>query len=168
MKELFDACLSDDGYEGNQYIWKIFNAFIDHKDEIEIDMRHVDENCSNKALLDLVLSDVVKQQWLGDKYEEYSEDKYKTKNLLKREILTIFRNVTSLEIGCQEYPFSLDSLFSVINATQITTVKIAGMRWLPSLKAQPIFDGIVRKYKQSNFNLQFEYNDEYLTITHNE
>ena len=47
-------------------------------------------------MLGLILTDLVEI----DDDEKYSEEKYKNKNMLKPEILSIFKNVTSLTIEC--------------------------------------------------------------------
>ena len=126
----------------------------------------LEKYCLNKGLLGLLFSEILKQD---SDYEEYSEDKYKNKNLLKREIISIFKNVTYLEIDCRRYPLSLESLLELIHGTQIKEVMIEGDGWLYKAKEMPSFDNISSKYKESNFNLEFkkEYGQEKLFITYN-
>ena len=83
--------------------------------------------------------------------------KYKNNNLLKREILSIFKNAKYLEIYCYDYPLSLESLLSLIVDTKIKEVVIKGYFWVPSLKNFSSFNIIINEYKKSNFNLEFEY-----------
>ena len=164
LRGLFNSCLSKQEYVGNQYIWNIFNSFINHKQEIKIDIDQLDENCENKQLLQLILSEIVKQE---DKKEEYCSDKYKNKNLLKPQILSIFKNVTHLEIYCRLYPLSLESLLSLINNTQIKKVEIEGYFWLKKVKEMSSFNNISSKYQKANFNMEFKDADTWLTITCN-
>ena len=154
---LFSSCLSKQQYVGNQYIWNIFNSFINHKQEIKIHIDQLDEYCENKQLLQLILSEIVKQE---EYKEEYCSDKYKNKNLLKPQILSIFKNVTYLYIDCDSYPLSLESLLSLINNTQIKKVEINGEYWLRKVKEMSSFNNILSKYKVANFNMEFDEDDE--------
>ena len=153
LRGLFNSCLSKQEYVGNQYIWNIFNSFINHKQEIKIDIDQLDENCENKQLLQLILSEIVKQE---DKKEEYCSDKYKNKNLLKPQILSIFKNVTYLYIECLYYPLSLESLLSLIKDTQIKNVYIWGQYWLEKVKEMSSFNDISSRYTNANFNMEID------------
>lgn len=151
LKGLFDAYLAGHEYAGNQYVWNIFNAFVNHKHKLDIKIGKLESYCKNKALIGLILSERLKK----GEYAAYSARECGNKNLLKREIISIFKNVTYIEIGCLDYPLSLESLLSLINDTQITTVKIIGNYWSRKLKGTPLFRNMERKYKESNFKLQF-------------
>ena len=97
LQHLFSAISSNEQYHGNQYIWNAFKAFINQK-RLEIELWKFHYYCNNKALLGLILSDLQK---IGDN-EEYSEEKYRNKNMIKSEILSIFRNVTSFVYGLDQ------------------------------------------------------------------
>ena len=154
LKGLFDACLTGNGYNGNEYVWNIFNSFIYHKHQIRIDLDELEKKtCTEKSLLlCLLIPDIVKQ---SSDEDEYGSDKYNNKNLLKRDIFSIFRNSTNLVIICHSCPLSLDSLLSLIKGTQITEVEIYGKYWLNKAKEMASFDDISSDYEEANFNLQF-------------
>lgn len=87
IKGLLDAYFSThDTYNGNQYVWNIFNSFINHKHKMTIDIYYLVNCC--KGLLDFFFSDVLRLGY----GEEYCVDKYKNKNLLKRQIVSTFKN----------------------------------------------------------------------------
>ena len=177
LKGLFDSYLAKEQYVGNEYIWSIFNAFVNYKHKIDIHLDRLGASCKNKDLLGLILSDTVKMKYVKPtgrwdfKEEEYLSDKYRNKNLLKPEILSIFQNVTDLRIGCNFYPLSLESLLVLIKNTQIRKVEIWGPRWLPKVKAMSSFSNILSQYKQENLNMEFkdhkETKDSILIITCN-
>ena len=168
IKGLFDCILSGEKYVGHEYIWNIFNAFIDQKNTITINAMSMSPNlyigqCRNEGLRKLILSDMLEG-------EDYSEDKYKGKNLLRREILSIFKNVTYLTINCYNHPISLKSLFSLINGTQIKKIDINGQDWVKKVTESSSFTNILSVYQQGNFKpivdyghlhpiLIFEYNE---------
>ena len=165
LRELFSSYASRQHYRKNQYIWNIFKAFITDKRNIEIRIFVIVRRCTNKNLLQLILSDIVKMErneehsehvldgWKLEE-EEYLSDKYKNANLLTPEILSIFKNVTHLRLTCFLYPLSLQSLLSLINDTQIKEVEIFGKYWIPKVKVMSSFTNILSQYKKANFNIQ--------------
>ena len=162
LQDLFDSCTSRKQYVGNQYIWNTFNTFINHKRKIEISIERLKDHCKNEGLLRLILSDIEQEE----RYQEYSPDKYENKNLLKPQILAMFKNVTHLVIRCNRYPLSLESLLSLIDNTQIRQVNVFGY-WLPEFRFTTSFKNISNKYRQANFNMEWEYNNTWLVITYN-
>ena len=170
LKDLFSSCISGKKFAGNNYIWNTFQAFIMNKKKVDIHVSDLDRYCHNKGLLGLTLRNIVKMEEEEKEEKEYLLDKYKNKNLLKPQIISIFNNVTYLEIWCSDYPLSMESLLSLINGTQIKKVEIFDTwnTWLPLLKVHLSFNNISRKYKQSNFNLQFKEWNQKLIITYNE
>lgn len=170
LKGLFDAYLTGHEYHGNQYVWDTFNTFILLKEKIKINIPALHKYCTNEWLLSLLLTNVEKMK---HKSKVYSAAKYKNKNLLNREIISIFKNVSELEIVCKEYPLSLEALLSVIVGTQITKVFVFLPYWLSQMKNLSSFDNITTKYRESNFNLEVvdHGNDKeerlFLTITYN-
>ena len=135
--------------------------FIDDKTEISIDIERLQKYCKNKGLLSLILSEIVK---IG-KGEEYSDDKYKNKNSLKPEMISVFKNVTYIGMICEEYPLSLKSLLSLIDGTQINRVWIRGRQWLSKLKSSREFGDISKLYEEAHFKMDFDgRNDKTLTI----
>ena len=156
LKGLFSSCSLKEKYIGNQYVLNIFNAFINNKHKIDINIYVLDKWCKNKGLLGLILSDIKEG-------EEYS-DEYKDKNLLKPQILSIFKNVTHLNITCSEYPLSLESLLSLIKDTNIEEVTLSGYYWLRKVKELPSFNSISRKYEEANFSMEFKRKDKELLV----
>ena len=158
LESLFDCILSGKNYDGNEYIWNVFNAFIDQKQKIEIGIDNLSEYCESEGLLGLTVSEILK----GKYDEHYSEDdKYKGKNLLKREILSIFNNVTYLKIVSYNHPISFNSLLTLINGTNLTKIELWGEEWLSNVKEASTFKDVLWQYKQANFRMEFgEYNTD--------
>ena len=77
---------------------------------------------------------------MKEKGEEYASDKYKNKNLLKREIMLIFKNVTMLMVTSQYHPLSLESLLELVDGTQITRIILNGEGWVESAMNKFSFD----------------------------
>ena len=147
LRHLFTCVLSEQRYVGNEYIWNTFNTFVMNKTYISVNIDALDYRCMNKELLKLIFHDFGK----GD--PAIATDK--NQNLIRPEILSIFKNVTQLSIQCVEYPICLDSLLSLIKGRQIKTVGIYGDRWLPSLKSTALFEDISEKYREHNFKIEF-------------
>ena len=136
VNQLFCSVISGKDYPGNKYLWKAFKAFLNQKESIGLHLRELDENCHDKALLKVLFSDIVEM----DDYEKYSEKKYRNKNILRPEIISVFKNVKRLWIRCQSilyvregyrkaikdysYPLSMESLLSSIKNTHVNRVEI--------------------------------------------
>ena len=110
----------------------------------------LDDYCQNKDLLGLLFSKVVK---------------VKDQNLLKRDLLRVFENITYLYIEGWLYSFDLLSFLSVIHGTKINKIEVYGHYWMPKVAAYLSFDSIRSKYKQANYKLEYE--RQYLIITKN-
>ena len=153
LSYLFSSILSGKEYVGNKYIWNTFNTFIMSKKDIFVRIAKLDKYCLNKNLLALIFSDLIK----NDDDDNRAMIINKNQNLVKPEILKIFKNVTYLRIHCKKYPLSLESLLSLINGTQIKTVVIddPGSTWLSSVKSSSFAD-VSSKYKKANFKMEFE------------
>ena len=120
LKYLFSSALPNQTFIGNQYIWNVFQAYINQKDNITIDIQQLDEHCKNKNLLRLILTDLAK---IGED-DKYLEENYKNKNMLMPEVLSIFKHLEWIDIECNGYPLSFESLLSVIRDKKIDSVRI--------------------------------------------
>ena len=58
LKVLFSSILSEKEYNGNQYIWNTFKAFIANKRSIKVNIVELVRWCHNSALLDLIFNDL--------------------------------------------------------------------------------------------------------------
>ena len=76
-----------------------------------------------------------------------------THNLVKKELLIVFENVTYLEIKCLGYPFSLSAFLDVIIGTKIAKVVIHGDGWLSELLSSSSYPNICDKYEKAKFRL---------------
>ena len=107
-----------------------------NKKEFQIDLKSLDLHCKNKALLKLLFYDFITTK--TDKYDGYLILN-KNQNLLKPEILKIFKNVTELQIYCGEYPIALESLLPLITQNNIKKVDIYGGNWIASVQSGSSF-----------------------------
>ena len=159
LKSLFNCILSGAEFVGHKYIWNVFNAVIDNKSKIEIDIAGMNYYCENKGLTNLFLSDIL----MGD---DYSEDKYQDKNLMNRQILSIFKNAKYLWVKCHSNPVPLIPFLSVIKGTNIIYAELIGHEWVPKLRRTATFSEIVEKYKDANFKIEFGDDYDELVIMH--
>lgn len=163
LRPLISSIISREEYLGNQYVWSTFNTFILNKREIEVDLMALNTFCQNEDLLRLIFFNLV--QGRGELPKEENQ------NLLKPDILKLFKNVTYLEINCTDYPLSLRKLLDLIKGTQITKVQINGQYWLSAVQKSYFFEDIVNEYEKSNFKMEFrwveEFQDERLIISSN-
>ena len=145
-----------------KYIHDTFECFVNHKDRITMEIGHMDLECENKALLDLLFYPFVEEK-RDDYNHDNDSEKYKNKNIPKKIMFDIFDNVTHLDISCMaikdryQFPLSLLSLLSVINGTHVNTIQIytpSDDGWLVSLGSTPLFMKIRNEYKKSNFTLK--------------
>ena len=136
---------------------------------IVIDIGALDQYCKNKKLLKLIFCDFIKTENLlrFDKYKEAQMIDNENQNLLRPEMLQIFKNVWSLQILCDSYPLSLRALLKLINNTNIREVWICATDWVRLLKSWPSFADIKSEYDSANFNMRFEAQDKILAITCN-
>ena len=114
----------------------------------------------NEDLLEMVMVDIKRMEY----GEEYLVENYMNKNLIKREILILFKNVTDLHIICDKYPFSLESLLSLITGTQIRKVQIEQGNWLAKAKLLYSSTDIVDRLSKANYKMTFGSSDENLNI----
>lgn len=159
LEDLFCSVICGKQYKGNQYVWNTFKAFVNHKERLDICIDLLVKYCQNNGLLKLLVTDIVK----AEEGEKYLESKYVNKNLLRRQILSIFNKVTHLFIYGKNYPISLESLLSLIDGTQIKRVSMSGCEWLrePTL---PSFIHISRKYRKAGFEIIFNGDDTRIKI----
>ena len=139
----------------NTYILKSFQCFVNNKQAIRVCLDNLDFYCSNKGLLGLLFSKLVRK----------TSVKEKDQNLLKRDALKVFNNVNNLEIWCHLYSFCLSSFLSVIDGTKVNKVDIIGNNWLPSIASSSSFNFICTQYEKANFKL--EYTHGHLIISKN-
>ena len=180
LKHLFSAFSSDGQRIANKYVENTFQSFMDHKDTISINFRQLKEQCKNKDLLDLFCTEIVRVYY--DHESKYAkrhgleDDKLKqlivtsNQNMLKPYILKLFKNVTCLEfysmdLNSKWYPFSLESLLSLIIGTNIKKVKITGHGWLRKLRDSTSWENISKQYQEANFSLDYAPN-HVVTITY--
>ena len=83
----------------------MFTAFVMNKKSICWNVDELDKYCSNKDLLKLMFTDFIR---IDDKEKRLIENE--NQNLIRPEILKIFKNVTGLTIDCKYYPLSLEAL----------------------------------------------------------
>ena len=131
----------------NPYILNTFKCFVNHKQEIRIDIRLLDKYCFNKELLGLLFSKIVSD----------TNTKYEDQNLIKKQVLKVFGNVTSLYIECHCYSFSLLAFLSIIDGTNINKVEILGSEWLPSIASSSSFSDICTEYQKLGFKVEYKY-----------
>ena len=174
LKVLLNSWLSGEEWNGNQYIWSIFKEYVSHKHEIVFGVDALVKFYKNEGFYGLLLSSWLKKVHSAD--EVYSENEWTNQNLLKREILSIFKNVTQLEIWCSEYPLSLKSLLSLITDTQINRVVVFGypkfytrkenVDAVSNLKSTSFdYRDILSEYKQANFTMEVKKEQTVLIIT---
>ena len=141
------------------YIIETVEAFINHKEKIEINLHNLDLRCRNKELLDLIFYPIVSIRKEG----AGSTEKYI--NLPKKVLLNTFKNVNYLYIDSGavfEYPVPLIALLEIISDTAITKIDIIGGWWLSELCGSSSFVYIKNKYQKENFKLTY---DNYKTLT---
>lgn len=165
LKSLFAYYLypeSQKEFKPNQYIFNTFLCFLNNKDSIMVDLDKLDEHCPNKGILSLIFTQIIKDTD-NDAVLTMNEDN--DKNLVKKEVFTLFKNVTDLFITCDSYSISLLALLSIINNTKINNIKIYGDNWLPSIVSSSAFNGIVAEYKKANFTFELKKDNKRLVIT---
>ena len=178
---LFGQILSGKDYNGNQYIWNTFNAFILSKKEIHIDLSELCRICKDNAVLGS-MEDVFKHDInninndhkllrlllyntyqtfdhqhcyvIPEDYKECHWIKEENQNLPRRDLFRMFKNVTQLRMECYNYPLSLKSLLSLIVDTKLDRVEISGTEWLSSRKI-PSYGDLEEKYKAAGFMMEF-------------
>ena len=160
LAELFSATLSGQRYAVNEYIWNTIKVFVENKTKISVWYDALHQNCKNKDLLNLIFYDVVKNNSFDD-----TEIRCENQNMPKRDILKVFKNVTSLNLDCRYCPISLESLLSLIIETQIETVTVHGYGWMPHVISVSSFDDILSKYEEANLIMDFRGND-YVIISY--
>ena len=133
----------------NPYILNTFKCFVNHKQEIRIDIGLLDKYCFNKELLGLLFSKIVSD----------TNTKYEDQNLIKKQVLKVFGNVTSLYIQSYSYSFSLLAFLSIIDGTNINKVEIYGKEWLPSIASSSSFSDICTEYQKLGFKVEFKDKD---------
>ena len=127
----------------SKYIYKTFNSFRKNKTVIKIHIHRLNVCCHNKDLLSLLFYKLVFDSKFNGSFKSVHQ------NVIKAEVLSIFPNVQYLEIYCQYYPFSLDSLLSVITGTSINKVVIEdGQTWLNKVIES-------NEFKKENWRLKF-------------
>ena len=155
LKYLFSCILSEQEYEGNEYVWNTLKAYIMNKKLLRFNIDELDKHCKNKKLLKLIFYDLIKSD--EDKYDAMIINK--NQNLLRPEMLKVFENVTKIWINTDEYPISLEALLFLINGTQIKELMIYASYnnegWLPSINSSSSIDDIKKKYAASNFKMDF-------------
>lgn len=98
-------------------------------------------------------------------FSEFDLIKSKNQNLLKCEILKLFKNVEYLGIECYDYPLSMHSLLDLIKATQVKQVHITGHDWLDLFKSSASFDDIMTHYQKANLDITAS--TSYIKISYN-
>ena len=109
--------------KSDKYIYSTFNSFKQNKTKIIVNLYQLNAYCFNVDLLSLLFNKLVEvdyNQWV----KQFVNNCDSMVNLPKKELFDIFNNVEQLVIICRDYPFSLDSLISLITGTKIKTVKI--------------------------------------------
>ena len=165
LKELFNYQLHVNGgsdlekefkIKFNQYVYDTFSCFINHKEEILINIAKLAKYAMDKEILNLIFYEL--------DCDVTDEDIINTnnKNLVKPKFLRIFKNVNRLDIWTKdnenEYRLSFLSLLSIIKNTWIETVQISAEgeeTWLEELSLSSSFIDIVEKYKNAGFELKF-------------
>ena len=169
INTLFDHILNP-GSESNKiklhpYVYDTFRCFIDHKEEITIEMDEVWQPLivTDKELLDVLFHDVFYK-------EEYDEDvsswidKDGTDNLIKPALFQVFHNIKVVRFQASDFPFSLLGFLSTIENTSIEYIFIQ----IPSrgdlgsvIQASPSFVVIKDEYKAKGYNIEIS---EYSSI----
>ena len=125
-----------------KYIYSTFNTFKNNKKTIKICPSDLDDFCKNKELLSLVCNKL-----------DYNIDPSSCidENLPKKELLKIFNHTTDLEINTDpSYGFSLDSLISLINGTNIKRVIISECKeWISKVIES-------NEFKKGNWRFKYD------------
>ena len=179
LREIFDYNMSVDGNRKpafHEFVYNTFDAFVKHKVETHLRLSKLDRCVKDKKLLGLIMHDLV---------EEDSEEELvlltdeSDRNMLKEEILRIFKYVKKIEInttdysrdyrGTVQYRLSLISLLNLIKYTSIIEVDIRALRdrktksWIAKLSESPAFEMIVKRYQEENYELDI-YSHNFDTI----
>ena len=136
-----------------------------YKTKFWLNIKKLNLFCKNKRLLKLLFHDFISTKTdISDTGSIMNENQ----NLLKPEVLRIFKNVTKLKIICGEYPIALESLLTLIIQNNIEEVELHGEKWLLSVKLETSFDLISSKYNKANYYLEFHIQekdiDDFITI----
>ena len=152
LKRLFGYYLSpwsQGKIKGNQYIFDTFQCFANHKETIKINIAYLDWYCHNKDLLALLFDKII-----NTRYNPSSDSL--TQNILRKDVIKIFKNVKTLRIWAGDYKLSLLSLLSLIDGTQITEVKIYNAYWIGAINSSSSINDIVNKYKNANYEVKIK------------
>lgn len=155
ISHLFSTKLGDGVFTGNEYAWNTFNSFIMSKEKLRFDISTLNNYCNNKKLLNVIFDDIVYMTGDIDTYDDLIVNK--NQNLLKAGILKLFQNVTTLQMWCDEYAVSLESVLTLIKGTQIKVVEIhSSDMWLPLVTSSKSYDEIKSEYEKANFDMEID------------
>ena len=173
---LFDYCLGQEmEMKFNEYLYRTFKCFVNHKDKIDIDMHCIDEYIEDKKVQNLLFYDIIS---FGMRYDNKDISKWmdannNTQNLLKPIFFDVFKNVKEVKIKVDYlgtgsvYPFSLLSLLSIIQNTEVNKVLIyteprPDLTIWESLFSISSFDSIVNNFKENQYGIKIDQTDIYV------
>ena len=143
-------------HKGNPYIFKTWDCFVNNKKEIRLNLDDMNGFCSeNEDFMEVLFTYIVRKKYGRDHINE-------DQNLIKKDVLKVFKNVTYLYISSKWYSFSLEAFLSVIDGTRIDKIVIDDNegQWLPYIVLETSFNSICTKYENANYKLEYDYQDE--------
>ena len=149
----------------NPYIYDTFRCFVEHKTRIEIHLGDTHANTEDKALIDLLFYELKADGVDYSNNHESDSGNSEYRNLLRPRVFQVFPNIEQIYIIVSGrsstglvYPFSLLLFLDMIKDTLVKQIRLRSLdkQWLGDLEAQSEFVPIASKYKEMNFEMEFE------------
>ena len=149
--------LKEKQYKFHPYVHDTFKCFCDNKKEIRI-TRYLAENVKDQALSDVLIPELVQQEWYDEDDLSVWFGDNKTQNMINPMIFDLFQNLKEVYIYGEYHPFSLSSFLSMIQNTSIrkVTIEIEGFSiMITSTSAEYV--ELKTKYKEKQYEMEIQH-----------